>query len=109
MKEPRIQHDRTDAELYALRFEPTLRIQMFGLAYVNEERSHGVRKGEQAARGVSWALDDLDPLTNPHPHIEQLCRVASGNRKSIGIFGRLVIGPQAPTGSAGLAEGAGAG
>ena len=79
--EPRIQHDRTDAELHALRFEPTLRIQMFGLPYVNEERRHGVRKGEQAARGVSWALDDLDPLTNP----------------------------QAPTGLAGVAEGAGAG
>ncbi len=99
---------RRQAEPYILRFEPILRIQAIGLGYFNEEWSHGVWKGEEAVGGMSWVLDDLDPLAFPHLHIEQLCRVTMGDRKGVGILEQLVIGPHAPTGLTGFNDGVGA-
>ncbi len=92
---------------YVLRFEPLLRIQMMGMGYFNEEWGHGMWKGEEAVGGMSWKLDDLDPLAFPHLHVEQLCRVTMGERQGVGILEQLAIGPHAPSGLEGFADGAG--
>ena len=87
-----------EGEARRLELEPVLTFQMRGLGYLDPEWGHGVWKGSHAVDGVTWELDELNPLEPWHVHVQQLCRVRSDGQEGLGAFEQLVIGPHAPSG-----------
>ena len=86
--------------------EPLALFQMKGLGYRHPQWSHGVWKGELATGHDSWRQADLDPLSLHNVHIQQLVRAREGGRTGLGIVEQLCVGPHAPSGLAGLLDGA---
>ena len=100
-----VEYDYGDSK-EVLEFTPILDFQMKGLGYLNLEWGHGVWHGEQAEGTQSWRVDELDPLAWDNVHVEQLCKVRSGDREGIGVLEQLPIGPHAPTGLKSYTDGA---
>ena len=95
-----------DGARRAIALEPLLHFQMLGSGYLHPEWGHGMWKGPEAVAGVSWRLADCAPLDPRHLHVQTLCRARDGAREGVGILEQLVIGPHAPSGFAGLLDGA---
>jgi hypothetical protein len=89
-----------------LAFTPVLAFPMKGLGYQNPRWAHGAWRGEEAVGAEEWEVAGLDPLAFENLHVEQLCRVRAGNREGVGILEHLIIGPHAPSGLAGMLDGA---
>jgi len=89
-----------------LEFTPILDFQMKGLGYLNLEWGHGTWHGEEAAGAQVWATAELDPLAWDNVHVEQLCKVRSGDKEGVGVLEQLPIGPHAPTGLTSYTDGA---
>jgi hypothetical protein len=86
--------------------EPLLTFQMLGLGYLSPDWGHGMWKGEEAVASASWKLAELDPLDPRHLHVQQLVKARQGEREGIGVLEQLIIGPHAPSGFAGILDGA---
>jgi hypothetical protein len=86
--------------------EPILTFQMLGIGYLSPEWGHGMWKGEEAVGVERWELGKLDPLDPRHIHVQQLVRARMGERAGIGVLEQLILGPHAPSGFAGLFDGA---
>ena len=93
-------------ERKVISFEPILTFQMKGIGYRHPQWSHGVWKGELAAAGDGWRCGSLDPLAVENIHIQQLVRARMGEKLGYGIVEQLCIGPHAPSGFAGMLDGA---
>jgi hypothetical protein len=93
-------------ERKVISFEPILTFQMKGIGYRHPQWSHGVWKGELAAAGDRWRCGSLDPLAVENIHIQQLVRARMGEKLGYGIVEQLCIGPHAPSGFAGMLDGA---
>lgn len=91
---------------HTLSLEPILTFQMLGLGYLHPTWGHGLWKGESAFEAERWKLADCAPLDPRHLHVQQLCRATLGRRTGVGVLEQLVIGPHAPSGFAGLLDGA---
>ena len=89
-----------------LELTPILDFQMKGLGYINPEWGHGVWRGEEFAAGAAWDTSTLAPLAFDNIHVEQLCKVRSGDREGVGVLEQLMIGPHAPSGLTGYTDGA---
>jgi hypothetical protein len=100
------EYDYRDGGKELLEFTPIMDFQMKGLGYLNLEWGHGTWHGETAEGSQSWKVDELDPLAWDNVHVEQLCRVRSGDREGVGVLEQLTIGPHAPTGLKGYDDGA---
>ncbi len=91
-------------------WEPLATFQMKGIGYGHPDWTHGGWKGELALAREDFRPDALDPLALPHLHIQSITKVRheSGDAAAdgIGILEQLVIGPHAPSGFAGLNDGA---
>jgi hypothetical protein len=86
--------------------EPLLTFQMLGIGYLHPEWGHGLWKGELAVAAERWRLDACAPLDPRYLHVQALCRARMGTRVGVGILEQLVIGPHAPSGFAGILDGA---
>ena len=84
---------------------------MKGIGYGHPAWVHGGWKGELAVEREDFRPVELDPLLLPNLHIQHVCtaRHEGGGASSdgIGLLEQLVIGPHAPSGFAGLNDGAG--
>jgi len=100
-----IEYDYGDGK-EMLEFTPILDFQMKGLGYLNLEWGHGVWHGEAAEGSQSWRAEELDPLAWDNVHVEQLCKVRSGDKEGVGVLEQLPIGPHAPTGLKSYTDGA---
>jgi hypothetical protein len=78
--------------------EPNLCFHLKGIGYQHPEWGHGVWKGEDVHAGEHWRVDELDPLSFPNLHVQQVCRVVAGNRRGAGALEQLVIGSHKPSG-----------
>jgi len=81
-----------------------------GLGYQHPEWGHGLWKGELALGHERWRLDGLTPLRHDHVHVHQLVRARLGGpgaeRIGVGVLETLCFGPHAPSGFAGVLDGA---
>ena len=100
------EYDYRDGGKELLEFTPIMDFQMKGLGYLNLDWGHGTWHGESAEGMQSWKVDELDPLAWDNVHVEQLCRVRSGDREGVGVLEQLTIGPHSPTGLKGYDDGA---
>jgi hypothetical protein len=91
---------------HTVSLEPILTFPMSGLGYLHPEWSHGTWKGPEAVGGETWKLADCPPLDLRFLHVQQLVRARMDGREGIGALEQLVIGPHAPSGFAGLLDGA---
>jgi len=89
-----------------IELEPLLRFQMKGTGYGHPQWRHGTWKGELALGAEQWRLDELDPLAPENLHVQQLVRCRSGGRTGLGVLEQLCVGPHAPSGFTGPADGA---
>lgn len=95
-----------NAEAEPIELEPILDFQMLGIGYFHPEWPHGVWKGESASGADEWRLDELDPASPQHTHVQQLVRARWGDRVGIGVLEQLVIGDHHPSGLRGFFDGA---
>jgi hypothetical protein len=86
--------------------EPLATFQMLGLGYMHPEWGHGLWKGPEAVSFESWAPKELNPLDFRHIHVQQVCRARWGARQGFGLLETLALGPHAPSGFAGILDGA---
>jgi hypothetical protein len=89
-----------------IELEPIVTFQMLGIGYLHPEWGHGLWKGESASASERWKLSELNPLDPRHLHVQQLCRARCGPHVGSGVLEQLVIGPHAPSGLAGVLDGA---
>ncbi len=93
-------------------WQPQQIFMMKGIGYGHPQWTHGGWKGELAVEREDMRPDQLDPLDLSHLHIQAIAtaRHEGGGTASdgIGIVEQLVIGPHAPSGFAGLNDGAAA-
>ncbi|MGA1346238.1 MAG: hypothetical protein ACO35E_09760 [Ilumatobacteraceae bacterium] len=94
------------AEPVRILFEPVARFQMSGLGYLHPEWDHGSWHGDLAETRDEIVLGDVDPLDPTMIHVQQVCRVAAGDRVGVAVLEQLVIGPHAPSGFASVLDGA---
>ena len=84
---------------------------MKGIGYGHPDWTHGGWKGELAVEREDFRPAELDPLLLPHLHIQHVCTAwhegGGASSDGIGLLEQLVIGPHAPSGFAGLNDGAG--
>ena len=90
-----------DGATTTVRLTPLLTFQMRGIGYFHPEWAHGVWKGEHAAGGECWKLDELDPALPANTHVQQLVRAQTPDGTGIGVLEQLHIGPHAPSGFTG--------
>lgn len=86
--------------------DPTLRFQFKGLGYGHPTWGQGMWKGELEIGGESFDPLDLDPLQPENIHVQQVVKVADGQRTGIGALEQIVIGPYGPAGFTDLLDGA---
>jgi hypothetical protein len=86
--------------------DPVLRFQFKGLGYGHPTWGQGMWKGELEMAGESFDPLELDPLRPENIHVQQVVRVADGQRTGIGALEQIVIGPYAPAGFTDLLDGA---
>jgi hypothetical protein len=98
-----VAHDET---VRTIGFEPILRFHMKGIGYTHPEWGHGNWKGELAIGHETFDPATIDLLSPSSFHTQQVCRVNDGSRQGIGVLEQVVIGPYAPAGFTGLADGA---
>jgi hypothetical protein len=87
-------------------YEPVQRFQMSGLGYLHPQWGHGDWHGELDEARDEIALADVNPLDPTMVHVQQLCRVTSGDTAGWGVLEQLVLGPHAPSGFTGVLDGA---
>lgn len=87
-------------------FEPLGRFQMKGLGYTHPEWGHGMHHGPLRVEREDYDLATLDPLAMENLHVQTLVRVIGNDgREGIGVFEQLILGPFAPLGLQGYADG----
>lgn len=95
---------------HVVKWTPIAQFQMKGIGYGHPEWVHGGWKGELVIEREDFRPADLDPLQLPNLHVQTLCLAhhEGGNTSSdgIGIVEQLVFGQHAPSGFAGLIDGA---
>ena len=96
-------HDDT---VRTVSFEPILRFHMKGIGYTHPEWGHGMWKGELATGHETFDPATIDLLHPSHFHTQQVCRVNDGTRQGIGVLEQIAMGPYAPAGFTGYADGA---
>lgn len=104
--EARLSTMHGDGSVETIILEPLLRFQMKGTGYGHPAWRHGAWKGELATGADRWHGDALDPLAPENLHVQQLVRCRSGDRVGLGVLEHLCIGPYAPAGFTGPADGA---
>ncbi len=95
-----------NAEPSVIDLEPILTFQMLGIGYFHPEWSHGHWRGEAAEGYDEWVVDELDPVSPQHTHVQQLVRARWGDRVGIGVLEQLAIGGHEPSGLSGFFDGA---
>jgi hypothetical protein len=85
---------------------PLLTFRMRGAGYFHPTWGHGLWHDELAVGGESHPVGDLDNLDFPNIHVQQVMRARWGDRTGLGVLEQLAIGPHAPSGFAGLLDGA---
>ena len=95
-----------DDSVRTIRFEPLLTFQMKGIGYGHPEWGHGYWKGELATGHESFDPSALDMLQVPNFHTQQVVRARDGSRVGLGVLEQVVLGPYAPAGFTGMADGA---
>jgi hypothetical protein len=96
-----------DGSMATLTFEPLLDFQMSGIGYTHPTWAHGSWHGDSQVGHETLTLDEVNPLSPANVHVQQLCHVRMGDRHGTGVLEQLIVGPHAPTGLAGLFDGAG--
>ncbi|MCP3937386.1 MAG: hypothetical protein GY708_18695 [Actinomycetia bacterium] len=86
--------------------EPQLRFQFKGLGYGHPTWGQGMWKGELEIGGESFDPDELNPLAPENLHVQQVVKVADGQRQGIGALELIVVGPYAPAGFNDMFDGA---
>ena len=89
---------RRSGEALHIELTPLYTFYMVGLGYQHPVWGHGMRVGDDVVDGESWALSDIDPSVPIHLHVQAVCEAALGQRRGIGVFEQLIIGPHAPSG-----------
>lgn len=87
-------------------YEPFLQFQMVGIGYLHPTWGHGMYVGPDESSRDEIVLADVDPADPLMVHVQALSRATWGDRQGLGIVEQLVIGPHAPTGLTGIADGA---
>ena len=82
-----------DGEPLRLEFTPIATFLMKGLGYTDPKWGHGMWVGEHEVDGVVYDLAQEDPMSPPNLHAQTICEVTAGNRKGIGVFEHIVLGP----------------
>lgn len=95
-----------DGSTEELVYEPLLDFQMKGIGYTHPEWGHGRWHGEFKEGTDGWKTAELNLLDPTNFHVQQVCRVRSGEQTGIGVLEQLVFGPHAPTGLTGFIDGA---
>jgi hypothetical protein len=86
--------------------EPVMKFRMRGAGYSHPDYPHGRWQDELFVAGEAHRVEDLDNLTVDQVHLQQVVRAKWGERSGLGVLEQLVIGPHAPSGFAGLLDGA---
>ncbi len=86
--------------------EPTLRFQFKGLGYGHPVWRQGVWQGELEIGHESFDPEALDLLAPENIHVQQVVKASDGERTGIGVLEQIVVGPYAPAGFTGVADGA---
>jgi len=89
---------RASGEELHIALTPLYNFYMVGLGYQHPTWGHGMRVGDDAADGESWALADIDQTVPLHLHIQAVCEATLGARRGIGVLEQLILGPHAPSG-----------
>ena len=83
---------------------------MKGIGYGHPDWVHGGWKGELAVEREDFRPSEQDPLLIPNFHIQHVCTArhegGGASADGIGLLEQMVIGPHAPSGFAGLNDGA---
>lgn len=79
-----------------LDFQPLYHFLMKGVGYGEPKWGHGMWVGPNEVTGGEYDLAAEDPLQNLH--VQTVSEVRAGNRRGIGTFEIIVIGPHAPSG-----------
>jgi len=89
---------RAQAEPLTIALTPLYNFYMLGLGYQHPTWGHGMRVGDDAVDGESWALADVDQTIPLHLHIQAVCEAVCGARRGIGVLEQLILGPHTPSG-----------
>ncbi len=95
-----------DGGTRTIALEPILKFQMKGLGYGHPEWGQGMWKGDLAVGGESFDPRQLDPLSPPNLHTQQVVRASDGAKTGIGVLEQICIGPYAPAGFTQFLDGA---
>lgn len=95
-----------NGDVRTITMDPTLRFQFKGLGYGHPEWGQGMWKGDLAIGGESFDPQDLNPLAPENVHIQQVVKVADGERTGIGALEQIVLGPYGPAGFTEMLDGA---
>lgn len=88
-------------------YEPFLQFQMVGIGYRDPVWGHGRWVGEDESTRDEIVLAEVSAHDHLMLHVQALARAHWGSRDGVGVVEQLVIGPHAPTGLAGIIDGAG--
>jgi hypothetical protein len=91
---------------HTLTLEPVLDFLMKGIGYSHPQWGHGFWKGELAIAGESWRVDEQPVLDFANIHVHQLVRARMGERVGYGTLETICFGRHAPSGFAGILDGA---
>lgn len=83
-------------------FEPLYNFLMQGIGYGEPKWGHGMWVGEDEVDGKEYILAEEDPMT--HLHVQTVSRVTAGERRGLGIFEHIVIGPHQKYGFEGMLD-----
>lgn len=89
---------RANGEPLQIGLTPLYNFYMIGLGYQHPTWGHGMRVGDDAVDGESWAVSEVDPTVPLHLHIQAVCEATLGQQRGIGVLEQLILGPHAPSG-----------
>ncbi|HLK46337.1 MAG TPA: hypothetical protein VKT18_10115 [Acidimicrobiales bacterium] len=95
-----------DGTRSVIELEPLLTFRMRGIGYFHPTFAHGRYHGELVVHGERHATSELDTTSLTDLHVEQVVTATWGGRRGLGVLELLAIGPHAPSGLSGLADGA---
>ncbi len=78
-------------EPLVIEFAPQYHFLMQGIGYGEPKWGHGMWVGPNEVTGGEYTLAEVNPMQ--HLHVQTVCQVTAGERRGVGIFEHIVIGP----------------
>lgn len=96
---------RRDGRIERIELERLLTFRMRGIGYFHPKFAHGRWIDDLAVEGEVHGVDELDTADPACVDVQQVVRATAGEATGIGVLEQLALGPHAPSGFTGFADG----